>query len=509
MEMQALLDSRPKGVSLDEGLKMYTDNGWTIEGVNEPKPSTIQKLGSELKQRGSDLATAVTTVGKGMTEAKTLPEVGKVIGRGLLRSGGAVAGSVLDTLGAGVELADKATGEVASTALKAGGEAFLTTETGKKALSALQAGNESYQAYKVSNPEGAKDLEAIMDIANVVPAVKAAGAVGKGAVKVAEIGGKGVLKVADATAQGGKKTFNVLKEGVSPTPTPTKALGEVAIAKTTEQLPVFEKALSSIDTSKVKTFEDLNNSFKKAIPTLSKQVDDELLKDTNLYKIEDLLVGQKTKAGNEIKTDYITRSIDGLEDLYTKLGDDVSKADIVDLRAKALNQGLTRKEVNDLARTYNTEYGSKAFTATGDIKSGFSAELYESTRKGLKDIARAGMGGNEAKAFDEALSSIYEAQKLTKKNADAVNAIKQRIEEQGWIGKGIRTVFNTSDLVTGGAVRALRDTVMARGSAQKLQNVLELENKLQKNLEVLQRAAKAKTEAATEKILQSLSKKYK
>jgi hypothetical protein len=36
-QMQELLDSRPKGVSLDEGLKMYIDNGWTIQGVNESK----------------------------------------------------------------------------------------------------------------------------------------------------------------------------------------------------------------------------------------------------------------------------------------------------------------------------------------------------------------------------------------------------------------------------------------------------------------------------------------
>lgn len=215
---KSIFNNAPQGVDKKTILDEMVGRGYTFQGYNDqPKEqSTIQKLGSELKQRGSDLATAVSTVGKGMTEAKTLPEVGKVIGRGLLRSGGAVAGSVLDTLGAGVELADKATGEVASTALKAGGEAFLTTETGKKALSALQAGNESYQAYKVSNPEGAKDLEAIMDIANVVPAVKAAGAVGKGAVKVAEIGGKGVLKVADSAIDTVTPVVSTIKEVVSP-----------------------------------------------------------------------------------------------------------------------------------------------------------------------------------------------------------------------------------------------------------------------------------------------------
>ena len=36
-QMQAILDTRPKGVSMDDALNMYVKNGWTIQGVNEPK----------------------------------------------------------------------------------------------------------------------------------------------------------------------------------------------------------------------------------------------------------------------------------------------------------------------------------------------------------------------------------------------------------------------------------------------------------------------------------------
>lgn len=319
-------------------------------------------------------------------------------------------------------------------------------------------------------------------------------------------GATAAIKGVGAAAKLSKKGVAKGKEGISPTPTFEKALGEVSIAKKVSQLPKFEKALSAIDTKDVKTFSELNDKFKKAIPDLAAKVDNELLKDINTYKIQDLLIPQKTKGGKEIKVDYITRSLDGLKDLYTKLGDDVAKADIEEFANKAETVGLTRKEVNDLARLYNTEYGSKAFTATGDIKTGFNAELYESTRKGLKDIARNGLGGDEAKALDDKLTAVYDAQKLTEKNTDAVNALKQRIEEKGWIGKGIRGAFELSDLFTGGAVRAVRDTVLARGNAQKLQNVLELENKLQKNLEVINKAIKAPTEAKAVEILNTLPK---
>lgn len=41
-QMQTILDSRPKGVPINDALDMYVKNGWTIQGVNEPK-STLQQ----------------------------------------------------------------------------------------------------------------------------------------------------------------------------------------------------------------------------------------------------------------------------------------------------------------------------------------------------------------------------------------------------------------------------------------------------------------------------------
>lgn len=483
---QALIDQI--GVKEADG-KAFLDGlaakGYTIEGFNDKpvqeKPSQMSRLGTDLLNRAKTVGEQIKQVGQAEGVTETVAQAAQTP----LRVAGQAAGAVGDVIGAGV---NAATGGV----LDKLGEYIASTETGKQLGASLLK-------FQQEQPELAGTLGDVFNIATL----GLGGAAAKQGVKV---GAQGLERGARATARGAVKTGQVLKEGISPTPTLGKALEESTVARTAKEILAFERAISAIDTTDVKTFADLNNKFKEAIPAISKQVDDELLKDTTVYKIEDLLIPQVTKSGKEIKTDYITRALDGLDDLYTKLGDDVSKADIQDLKAKAQTQGLTRLDVNNLARQYNIEYGNKAFTATGDIKQGFNADVYESTRKGLKDIARSGLGGEQAKALDESLSAIYDAQRLAERNANAVQAMKTRIEEKGWVGKGIRGAFDISDLLTGGAVRALRDTVLARGSAQKLQNVLELENKLKKNLEVINKAMKAKTKSETIKILNQATK---
>lgn len=485
---QALIDNM--GVKKADG-KAFLDGlaakGYIIEGFNDKpvaqeKPSTMSRLGTDLLNRAKTVGEQFKQIGEAEGAVETTAQAAQTP----LRVVGQAAGAVGDVIGAGV---NAATGG----GLDKLGEYIATTETGQQLGSLLSK-------LQQEQPEIAAALGDVFNIGTI-------GVGGTAAKPVAKAVGKGVAKGAETAIAGAKATGGFLKEGISPTPTLGKALEESAVAKTAKEISQFQKALSAVDTTDVKTFADLNAKFKEAIPAISRQVDDELLKDTNVYKIEDLLIPQVTKAGKEIKTDYITRALDGLDDLYTKLGDDVAKADVQDLMAKAKTEGLTRLEVNNLARQYNSEYGSKAFTATGDIKQGFNAEVYESTRKGLKDIARGGLGGEQAEALDESLSAIYDAQRLAERNANAVQAMKTRIEEKGWVGKGIRGAFDVSDLLTGGAVRALRDTVLARGNAQKLQNVLELENKLKKNLEVINKAMKAKTEAQATKILDSLPKK--
>lgn len=183
--------------SLDQEAQKYGID----TSVFKPKETIVNKLGTDLKKRGSDLVTAVSDVGAKVSQAQTLPEVGSAIGRGLLRTGGAVAGGVSDVINTGIvggaKAADTALGNVPSQAIKAGGQAFLATETGKKALQALQGGMQSFEIYKASNPEAAKDLENAIDIASAIPLVKGVAKVTGGAVDIAKIGVSNTAKSAE------------------------------------------------------------------------------------------------------------------------------------------------------------------------------------------------------------------------------------------------------------------------------------------------------------------------
>lgn len=75
-QMQTILDSRPKGIPLNEAIDMYVKNGWTIEGVNEPK-STVDKA--------KDVAVGVAKgVGNTVLDTAQLAEgIGKTVQTGL------------------------------------------------------------------------------------------------------------------------------------------------------------------------------------------------------------------------------------------------------------------------------------------------------------------------------------------------------------------------------------------------------------------------------------------
>ena len=80
-QMQAILDSRPKGVSLDDALNMYVKNGWTIQGVNEPKTvlDTAKDyaigFGKAAERTGLSTLQNLQTIGQGaMLAAGVSPE---------------------------------------------------------------------------------------------------------------------------------------------------------------------------------------------------------------------------------------------------------------------------------------------------------------------------------------------------------------------------------------------------------------------------------------------------
>lgn len=449
-QMQAILDTRPKGVSMDDALNMYVKNGWTIQGVNE-KPTVTQQA--------KDLAVGFAK-GAGRTGLSTLQNL-QTIGQGTMLALGASPEKVAKT---GFESLD------------------ANSPQGKRVEQAFQPTN---QEQKIG---GYAELGTEAILGGGGQLLKA------GAVKGVELTGKGIQALS-------QRVVPVIKEGIKPSPNLEQALGQVLQGKTTNIKP-FETAIKAIDTKGVKTYKALKNKFDEAIPSLAQRVDTELAKDVTPYTLEQLAVKTKSKGGQEISTDYVTRALDNLKELYKTTGDDVAKTNIDEIVQKATTEGLTRKEVNDISRVYNQEFGSKAFSkVTGDALTSVNAQAYENTRKGLKDIARAGIGGDEAKAADEVLSSIYDSKKLIERNVEAVNKLKQRIEERGWISKATYGLVKAIDTVSGGVLRGATDAVLNRGTGLKTLNALDIEANLDRNLGIIRKALNAESEKEVQSIL--------
>ena len=137
--------------------------------------------------------------------------------------------------------------------------------------------------------------------------------------------------------------------------------------------------------------EDLGGKVKSRITELAKTVDADLAKDTGRRILKDLTISGETNAGKIIKQNIVSKALDQLEELYTKIGDTVGSANIKEARKIAMKDGLTNLEINDLARVYGEEFGSKAFNKVGDALTSVNAQMYENTRKGLKSLARQGL----------------------------------------------------------------------------------------------------------------------
>jgi len=290
---------------------------------------------------------------------------------------------------------------------------------------------------------------------------------------------------------------------VAPKKTLEKAMGEILQGKP-EDVSKGITALKEIDTKDIKTFSELSGKFDEKIKELSSVVDNELAKDTTKYGFDDFLISQSTKGGQEVKTNFAVRALQDLQELYTSIGDDVSKAEIDEFVERVTKDGVTKKEINDLARLYGEEFSSKAFSKAGEPLTSVNAQRFENTRSGLKTTARMSIGGKEAQLADQKMSAIFKAKDLTDKMTNKVNDLKQKINERGLLESIGRNAVKFIDTITGGTVRGAVGGLLPRGVGNKVMNALDLEEALRKNLDVIDNALNAKDDGAIIKALKNL-----
>lgn len=265
-----------------------------------------------------------------------------------------------------------------------------------------------------------------------------------------------------------------------------EAVGKIIQGKTKDVAPAL-KTLQQVDTNGVTTYAGLKESIKTNMKALGIAMDDILSRDATPRTL-DQLTEVANVGGKEVKTNYVKQALDNLDELYTKTNDPIDAQKIKNLLEKANTQGLTLKEINDVAKRYGTEFGKKAFSkSTGEALTSVNATAYENTRSGVKSALRALLPDDTAKGIDKTLSEHINTSELVDKMIEKVNSLNQKIGERGIVERASIKIGKVADLLTGHGLRGLASGLLPSNVGLKTMNSLDLERLLQKNLSVIER----------------------
>lgn len=305
------------------------------------------------------------------------------------------------------------------------------------------------------------------------PVSKAPGLVGKNIVEAAtlpiQLTGKALKTIGERQIAKDTKLVNELAGKVSQ--------GEI------KDIPKVKKALHEIDIEGIKTFDDLSKTLGSKIENLSTKVDDFLSLDKNPRQLKDLTA--EIKIDNKtVKHNYVVDAVKQLKEFYSKTNDVENLTKTLALEKQIKTQGLTLREVNDLARIHGREL--KGYNDKGELASGLTKQAAENTRSGLKQTARQKLGLETVKTTDETISNLMRTQDLIDTVNERVNKLKSVVTKRG-VGEGLgRLAFNLVDTLTGkGLSGFMRAGFIPRGGGLKTMNALDLEKGLSKYLKQL------------------------
>lgn len=249
--------------------------------------------------------------------------------------------------------------------------------------------------------------------------------------------------------------------------------------------------LSSIDREGIKTYKDLNKAANDKVQTVAKRLDDTLdARNPNPIPIKKL--NMTAKVGDEtISHNYVNDALSQLQELYKKVNDPQSFAEVQQLVKKAKTTGLTLKEVNNLARQYGNEFDSKAFSKTGEPLTSVNAQALENTRSGIKTTARQIFGDKSFQAADSEITNLIKVRDLSKKMIEKVNDLQQKIQPRSHGARVGRLLGNIVDAVGLGGPKGFVEYFTKRGEGAKVLNALDLQNHLSDNLAKLQKISDA------------------
>lgn len=255
--------------------------------------------------------------------------------------------------------------------------------------------------------------------------------------------------------------------------------------------------LTTVDVAAIKPgneYGSMQALLNNKVQEVSKVLDVMLEAKKGTKKLGQLATSEKV-GGKTVTQNFVKDAFEHLKELYEKTNDGVAATKIKQLEAKAKRDGLTIKEVNDLARQYGTEVKNKAFNpVTGEPRLTINAAAFENVRSGIKKTARDIFDDPAYAAMDKELADLIRARELTdlmkEKVHDQMVKIVPRTVIQELTHKGV----NVIDFLTRGIVKETISSLLPRGRGLKegLQP-LDLQRGLVKNLKELQNAARPGT----------------
>jgi len=204
------------------------------------------------------------------------------------------------------------------------------------------------------------------------------------------------------------------------------------------------------------------------------------------------------KIGNDGKMfNHVDDSLNQLEKNFAKNNeyDDVAK--IIAMRKKALTDGLTADEIDDIA----IMLGRQVFNPlTGETATGVTKIAMNNTRRNLKNISRNLLGDDLLDSADKAilrdadaaLADLNKFVAVRKQRANAVENLKSSLAERSFNQKLTGLMEQALNIVTAGRSRQISEVLTRGANAGKPNrlNVLDKEKMLVNDIRLIKEASK-------------------
>jgi len=186
---------------------------------------------------------------------------------------------------------------------------------------------------------------------------------------------------------------------------------------------------------------------------------------------------------DDVTRDYLDDWIELLKK-YNK-NDPVAMRELEMLQNTKNTEWLTRLEAKELARKLWAKLSKKFYNSNDELRNSMSAESYEQIRRWIQNAVRDRLPDDVLKNLDIEYSNLKAFEWLTDDMAEKVNTLTQKIKELWPIEKLWRKVWDAINRVTGKGIKWVVEKFLPSNMWNKINNSIDMEIELSKNLSKL------------------------